>query len=450
MARMSLRSRLLLALAYVLLLAVVALLVPLVGSVRDRVNAEVKTQALADAEVVAALAVGAPAGRLGALARRAAASARGRVVIVDRGGRVLADSAGTPTGAGYRNRPEIAGALAGRVVQIERASATLHQRLLATAVPVPRAGAVRVTQSVASVRRAVRAATLGLVLVGALVLLLGLTAGALIAGQIARPLHRLAAAARRIHGGDLNVRVVEEGSREQRELARAFNDMTGRVEALVRGQREFIADASHQLRTPLTGLRLRLEEANAGTNGTVAREQLAGALHEVDRLAGMVGDLLALSEAEQPGAQPGEAVDLGTAARAAAERWAAAAAERGARVLAAGEGTAECSRADLDGILDVLLENSLAYGPPGQTVRIEVAPGRIELLDEGPGLPTGEAEAVFARFHRGRAGRGGPAGTGLGLAIARELAHRRGGEVTLANRRGGGAAARVTLRRWRS
>ena len=122
-------------------------------------------------------------------------------------------------------------------------------------------------------------------LVGLIVLALGLAAGALLAASVVRPLRRLAAAARRAGEGDLSVRVPVEGSREQREVGGAFNEMTGRVQRMVDAQRDFVADASHQLRTPLTGLRLRLEEAAATAEGPAA-EQVEGALEEVDRLCG--------------------------------------------------------------------------------------------------------------------------------------------------------------------
>ena len=94
-------------------------------------------------------------------------------------------------------------------------------------------------------------------------------------------------------------------------------------------------------------------------------------------------------------------------------------------------------------MLDALIENALRYG--GGEVTVVARPGGIEVLDRGPGLAGDELEAVFERFHRGRAGRAGPSGTGLGLAIARELARRWGGEVELANRSDGGAAARITV-----
>ena len=90
-------------------------------------------------------------------------------------------------------------------------------------------------------------------------------------------------------------------------------------------------------------------------------------------------------------------------------------------------------------------ENALHYSPSGGRVTVASAPGRIEVLDRGPGLEAGEADDVFERFHRGSAGRAGPSGSGLGLAIARELAREWGGDVTLRNREGGGAVAALEL-----
>ena len=441
MGVLTLRSRLVLALAYVLVLAIGSMLVPLVRSVRDRVNAEVETQALGQAEVVAALVSGGASAS--ELAASSAREVRGRVVIVDQAGKVIADSSPGGVGEDFSSRAEIAGALDGRVVQAQRDSETLDARILATAVPVTRAGqvdgAVRITQSVDAVGRALRSATLGLMLVGLIVLLLGLAAGALLAASVVRPLRRLAAAARRAGEGDLSVRVPVEGSREQREVGAAFNEMTGRVQRMVDAQRDFVADASHQLRTPLTGLRLRLEEAAATASGP-AVEQVEGALEEVDRLAGVVTELLVLSEAGTA-RPPDAATDLLAGARRAVSRWSAA------DVVVEGESSVvRCTVADLDRILDALIENAIDYGPSGQRIMVVVSPGRLEVADEGPGLAPGEEETIFARFHRGTVGRASRRrGTGLGLPIARELAARWNGNVTLANGESGGAVATITL-----
>ncbi len=426
-----------------LLLAIVALEVPLALNLRDRVNSEVRSQALSQAEVAAATASGQlnRAGELRRIVGTIATAARGRVIITDGRGVLVADSDGpAQLGASYASRPEIATALRGRRFQAQRRSDTLDTQILATAVPVLSTGrtegAVRVTQSVDAVRRATRRSTYGLIAVGVLVLLLGLGAGALIARQIARPLRRLDAAATRLGRGDLSVRVPVEGSAEQQDIARTFNEMGARLERLVESQREFVADASHQLRTPLAGLQLRLEEARA----TGDQEEIDAALREVDRLSAMVSELLLLSQAGEVDA-PAEDVDLATAARAAAARFdGRVEALEGAPVA-----HVRGAPADLERTLDALIENALHYG--GGRVMVVARPRAIDVLDDGPGVDPGELEAVFERFHRGKAGRAGPPGTGLGLPIARELMRRWGGDVTLANRAGGGAAATISFDR---
>jgi len=452
---MSLRATLLLALAYVLLLALIALGVPLAVSLRDRVDSEVKGQARSQADVVAASAAELleppqPSG-LRRLAQVSADSVRGRVIVVDGRGRLLADSAGTALGRSYASRPEVRAALRGHSEQISRNSSTLGAEILATAVPVLEhgkpGGAVRITQSVSAVSRAVRTSLLDLAALAGVVLLLGLAAGALIARQIAKPIRRLDRAARHVAEGDLDTSVAIEGSSEQRSLGRAFNEMTQRIKRLLRVQQDFVADASHQLRTPLTGLRLRLEnlaDRERGDPATAA--ELEASMGEIDRLSQIVDELLVLSRAGEH-ELPGERVDLGKAAARAAERWRRSAAERQIEIAARGDGAAGawCAGPDLDRSIDALVENALRYSPDGSAVTIAAGPGRIEVLDEGPGLESGEEEAVFERFSRGSAGRHGPSGTGLGLPIARELTRQWGGDVSLSNRDRGGLRAVIEV-----
>ncbi len=439
-----------------LLLALIALGVPLAVSLRDRVDSEVRGEARSQADVVAASASEflRPARRpaLRRLVDISATSVRGRVIVVNSRGHLIADSAGGAVGRSYASRPEIRAALRGRAEQITRNSQTLGADILATAVPVlehgrPQ-GAVRVTQSVAAVNRAVRTSILDLAALAGVVLLLALVAAALIAQQIARPIRRLDRAARSVAGGDLDAAVAVEGSTEQRSLARAFNEMTQRIKRLLRAQQDFVADASHQLRNPLTGLRLRLEalaDRFRGDNRVAA--ELEAAMGEIDRLSLIVDELLILSRAgehELPGAE----IDLADAAHRAGERWRGAARKRAIalEVRSASEtGTVWCAGPDLDRSIDALVENALRYSPAGSTVTIGAGIDRIEILDEGPGLEPGEEEAVFDRFRRGRAGRRGQSGTGLGLPIARELIRQWDGEVTLSSREGGGLRAAISF-----
>jgi two-component system, OmpR family, sensor kinase len=379
-----------------------------------------------------------------------------RAVIVDDAGTLLVDSADPRAGARrvpLMDREEIKKALAGTDFHERRHSDSLGTDIHVAAFPILRGGrtigAVRLTQSAASLEQNLSNDWRTALLVSlAIVVPLGLGAAFLLARRIARPILELKDAAEMVTGGKLSARAPIQGSDEQRGVARAFNDMTDRLERLLRGQREFVANASHQLRTPLTGLRLRLELLTRRLAGDHASERHAEeALHEVDRLAQIIDELLVLSRAGQHGEAP-ERTDLNQVATEAAERWRGTAGERGIelRLVTTGDSSEVwCARADAERVVDVLIENALAYSPRDTTVAVAVGRGTLEVLDEGPGLAPGEEEAVFERFHRGRAGRAGPTGTGLGLPIARELAERWHGTAELTNREAGGACARVSL-----
>jgi len=277
----SLRLRLLAAFTYVLVLVLVALEIPLALSLSSRVDNEVRSQAASQAQVVAAAA----SARLGERAQlqsvveQAGRDLGARVVVVDKKGRLLADSAGRGLREEpYASRPEIAAALAGRAEQGTRQSDTLGDELLYTAMPIldqgRTVGAVRVTQSNSAVSERVRRNVLVIVGVGFAALALGLVLAWVLAGSLARPLRALASTARRVEEGELDARADVSGASEAKEVALAFNDMTERLGQVLEAQREFVGNASHQLRTPLTGLRLRLEAAVVKSDDPAVRTEL--------------------------------------------------------------------------------------------------------------------------------------------------------------------------------
>lgn len=454
---MSLRALLLAAFSYVLLLTAIAFAIPLSHVLTERVQGEVRMQARAQAELIAVVAAsGLRADGTVVESRRAelqravdtaAMITRGRIIVVDRAGALQLDSAqpGARVWADYSTRPEIVRALRGRAVQEQRESQSLDRPLLVTAEPVRAtsggevAGAVRVSQDVAAIARAVWRGRLALFALGGVVLALGFGVALLIARRLARPLVALGEAAHRVADGDMTAAAPEVGSREQQEVARAFNEMTGRLDRTLTAQQQFVANASHQLRTPLTGVRLRIEEARHDASPESA-EHLDAATAEVDRLSDTINDLLTLSRAgERP--QAARPVDLATLAEEAAERVRAAAARDGRAVQVDCDAAASvlADAADLGQVLDVFLENALQYGRGD--VELRVAGPVVTVADRGPGLAPGEDDGrLLERFRRGSAGRAAP-GTGLGLAIASALAAHWGASVVLRRRDGGGAIA---------
>jgi two-component system, OmpR family, sensor kinase len=447
----SLRLKLLAAFAYVLVLVLIALEIPLALSLSNRVDAEVKAQAAAQAQVVAAAASGRLAARaqLEDLVQDAGRDLGARVIVTDRRGRLLADSAGTGLRlSSYADRPEIAAALAGNPDQGTRHSATLGGDLLYTAVPVIDAGrpvgAVRITQSVDEVGERVRRNVLVVVGVGLAALALGLALAWVLAGSLAGPLRGLARTARRVEDGELDARADIVGAREQREVAMAFNDMTDRLAQALEAQREFVGNASHQLRTPLTGLRLRLEAAGLKTADPAVEHELRLAEAEVERLTRLLNALLTLArEGDRPALRA--PVSLRQVAEAALERWQPRAEESDHRLELQGDEDAfvRAGEEDVAIVVDNLVENALVYSPPGTTVTIAWSgDGRLAVLDEGPGVPPGEERRLFERFKRGHADR---PGTGLGLAIVETLARRWGGSASIATRDTGGARAEVAF-----
>ena len=446
---MSFRTRLVLAAAYLLAAVVIALAVPLALSVDRRATSELESDVVANAAVlsgrVSHLVVPENAERnaerIAEIVGGATVGDRARTVVVDDRGVLLADTQGAPAGEQFATaeRPEFDAALQGGRVDVrERRSDTLDEDLLLVTVPVTAdnrvVGALRVSAPLGEVDSAVRSSWLALLLIGLSVVAAGLILAWLLAGSMAQPVEKLGAAAGRLGRGDLDARVEPEGPREIESVGRSFNRMADALAANLAAQRDFVANASHQLRTPLTGIKLRLE-AIRGEGGSAAGEA-AKAEAELDRLSALVDDLLALARASSE-ETTGETVDLSDAAAAAARRWEEPAASAGHEVVLGDRiaGRVWAARADVAHILDNLIENAIRYTPPGTTVTIETgASGRTSELvvsDTGPGIPPMDRDRIFERFYRGTDGRSAGPGTGLGLAIVAELAERWDGRVEL-------------------
>lgn len=368
----------------------------------------------------------------------------GRVVIVNLKGVSVIDT-NPPTGGPrtFATRPEIIAALRGKVATGTRYSKTLHQDLLYVAVPASSGarvtGAVRITYSTAQVDARISRYWLMLLAIGGIVLAAAALVGLRFARWVSAPLGRLENVAAAAGAGDLGVRAGGEGPPEVRSLAATFNHMIGELEQLVRSQEEFVADASHQLRTPLTALRLRLE--NIGAEATESgRADLERALEEVERLSRLVNGLLALARAE---VSPPERVDLAALVAKRTEAWSALTDERRVHLALDVRGTALVGPDRFGQALENLLANALAVSPAGSTITISGSGGELHVLDHGPGMKAEWRERAFDRFWRGsKSG----VGSGLGLAIVKRLVEIDGGTVELREAPGGGLDAAIHLR----
>jgi len=264
-----------------------------------------------------------------------------------------------------------------------------------------------------------------------------------LARSTTRPLRSLEGVARRLAAGDLSARAgVPKGPPELRSLSDAFNQMASRLEELVTSQSEFSAHASHELRSPLTALRLRLENLEPALVRRRGLDDLEAAIEETQRLARIVDGLLVLARSGGSGPER-ESLDVAA--------WTALAEEREVdlAVSAAGVQLAEAVPGHVDQILDNYLANALEVSHPGAIVTVQTEREgpwvEVHVLDEGPGLSGDELARVFERFWRGGGSRDG--GSGLGLSIVRQLAGLSGGEAQLRARKGSrGVDAVVRLR----
>ena len=324
------------------------------------------------------------------------------------------------------------------------------QLQVATAVETasgrPPAGVVVLARSTAELDERLRVLWAWLTAIAAAGLVAGVLVAIGFARWVGRPLSALDAAAQRLGGDALDTRsVTGQGPPEVRRLASTFNAMAGRLEALVHGHRATMADVSHQLRTPLAALRLRLDVLAQDADPATAAD-LADAQEEIARLSRLVDGLLAVARAENVVTEP-VAVAVAGVLRDRVAAWAPVADERGVDLASADSGPpvqASLGDGHLEQILDNLLANALDAVPAGGQVRVSAAPGergvRIVVADTGPGMDKAQREAAFRRFASNTSG-----GTGLGLAIVHRLVTSNGGSAALSDTPGGGLTVTLDL-----
>ena len=284
-------------------------------------------------------------------------------------------------------------------------------------------------------------------------LLLASLAGLQVAKAAMRPVERMRARAAAIGASDLHERLPEPATGDElARLAATLNELLGRIEGAMVRERRIVGDASHELRTPISVLRTRLEVALRGARDPPAlRDALTAALADAERLSRLAEDLLVLARADQ-GRLPlrREPLDVQEILEQAAERHRAPADAAG-RVLEVHVDVAGGAvvLADPDRVaqaLDNLVVNALRYGAGAIGLRARRAPDGIALVveDDGPGFPADFVERAFERFSQVDEA-GGRAGSGLGLALVEAIARAHGGRAAVGGRAGGGAEALLVL-----
>ncbi|MEV0178771.1 HAMP domain-containing sensor histidine kinase [Streptomyces sp. NPDC050625] len=401
------------------------------------------------------------AGDLPELARAYGRRTGSRVLVADHRGVVLTDSAAlAPVGKNLSAEPDISAALRDHPVVGSRSAPFAGGDVLFATVPggsdavVP--CVVRTVYALGPLKAKIHGTWLALGFVGVGVLAAASLIGFALARSITRPVRALELATAQLADGRItDPPATDHGPPELRRLAASFTTTATRLQHLLHAQQAFASEVSHQLRTPLTSLRLRLENFEPHL-APCAQDSLDKAVGELERLSRMVQGLLALARLENSAIRP-EPVDLRAVVADRVAIWTAFADEQQVDLVVSGATAVRVWAAPgaLEQIIDNLLSNALRASPPGTAITLAVidAPGEgsrtvseaeLHVIDQGPGMTESERRRAFDRFWR--AAGADHDGTGLGLPMVRQLTRASGGEVTLETAPGGGLDAVVRLR----
>lgn len=382
-----------------------------------------------------------------------------RIRILDSGGTILIDSQGQDQGMDLSGDPLVAEALAGRQASDTDSGGQAPAMSLALPVLIDGrlVGAVYLSQPLGDALAVVRDLRSRWLLATLVALVLSGLVGLFLSQAIARPLHRLTAAATAVARGQLDQQVPAGGRDELGRLSRTFNEMTARLRAARQMQVDFVANVSHELRTPLTAVKGTIETLRDGAvDDPEVRDRFLETVEvETDRLIRLVNDLLVLSRADSEAlnlqCQP---VDLGELAGAVVARLEGRASAQDLDLRVECDPDVPMVTADPDRIEQVLvnlLDNAIKYSRPAGVVRVGVARDGtygvlVQIRDEGIGIPAAELPRIGERFYRTDKARSrAEGGSGLGLAIAQVLVEAHGGQLWLESQEGQGTTVTLTL-----
>lgn len=380
-------------------------------------------------------------------------------IVVDKSGFLIASTAlRFSIGSDYATRPEVAAALLGNPTFGTRLSNTVGGELLYVAVPVYSGanveGVVRITIPIATLDSRVQGQLNGLYLAGFATIVMAVLVAFVFAGTVSRPLEKLRNATDQLATGNLTAFAQPEGPQEIRQLARSFNSMADKIGGLVERQKSFAGDASHQLRTPLTALHLRLEQASSTveTSPQTAKNHLEEALNETDRLSHLVEQLLQLARTEGMTLEKSD-VDITAFMNDRCNEWSYLAGEQEIIVQREIENglSASVSVVALREIVDNFVDNAFeASGQHGMIWFIAESNDKgieITIRDSGKGLTDEQHQNAFERFWRGSENANRRTGSGLGLAIVAQLSQTAGLQVELRKAPAGGVDAVLVIPR---
>lgn len=309
-------------------------------------------------------------------------------------------------------------------------------------VPIRGGGALQLGRNIGEISESLEQIRTWLLGVGLLLVLIATLVGWWIARIVTAPIRRLSRTADDVATtGSLDVTIDESGAPEVRSLARSLNTMLGRIREAFDRERQFVQDASHELRTPVTSLRVNTEllersELDQAERDTILRDIRS----EVDALTAISAELATLAVDQRRAEDPVDA-DLVDATQVVVERIR----RRSGRSITFGSGADDGNRrivsvrlSQFERALGNLIDNAVKFTPVGDPIEVVVDGSTISVIDHGPGIPDDEKTMIFTRFYRSESTRALP-GSGLGLAIVRQFADDHAATITVSDTPGGGA-----------